>query len=78
MFLVVSRSLYAGALVEPFLLVGNRDIIQQISLDGEEAIVILNDTDYDVIGVDFDSRLVESKHVSCVVCLNSLQNKIKK
>lgn len=47
---------YTGTLDEPYLLVGNRDIIQQISLDGNEAITILNDTDYDVIGIDYDSR----------------------
>ncbi|CAI8033011.1 Low-density lipoprotein receptor-related protein 4, partial [Geodia barretti] len=41
---------------EPFILLGNGNTIQWISLDGSEGLPLLNDTDYDIIGVDYDIR----------------------
>ena len=43
---------------EPYILLGNGNTIQQILLDGSDGIPLLNDTDYDIIGVDYDIRCV--------------------
>ena len=46
---------------EPYILLGNGNTIQQISLDGNEGAPIINNTDYDIIGVDYDIRFVHTE-----------------
>ena len=41
---------------EPYILLGNGNRIQRISLDGAQGTPLLNDTGADIIGIDFDVR----------------------
>ena len=43
---------------EPYIVLGSRSKIERISLDGSKAHPVINNTDYDIIGVDYDIRSV--------------------
>ena len=47
---------YTGEMEAPYIILGNGNKIQRISLDGRNGVEIVNSTDYDVIGVDYDIR----------------------
>ena len=52
----------------PYILLGNGDSIRRISLDGSEGSSVLNNSDYDIIGVDYDIRygVIRAPMITCV------------